>query len=747
MPVSTELPTDSPVSAAEVAPARLVPLRLCVTRGALGLELAEPVALGPLRVERLALGLPGLKYPVDLSGGVRSFRHRRGALGELTVGAALVELERWLAERWRGVLATLERGPELWWQEGALAVGLAERERALAFELRWIPEPHALRFVVQGARAVGFSGPALGHALRLLDSLGQGVRQGRIWSVEGSPRAIATELLPSLGVRTPAVAGVHPIALEVRGGQLLLKWERDAVPPEPDAAALRALELARLTVEADDALARAELDAARGGYLVALETAPRHPELVRLLAELDVATRAGTEAALGLLTESLPATASGLVGMELLAGLGDRDGALTALEFALQHERFAPLAALAWARWAELTTDLGERALALDRAVSACPASAHVRSARLALRAERGDIEGAVADGVHLEAGARGTQAKHAALRQAASVILAAGFVHQAGRMFERALRYVPEDIEATVGLAEALRATGKPGRAATLYARAVELAQAREQQAPAALLALAELCAERERDLPAAIARARQVPVGAKEELRARVLEGRWRALLGDEAGASLAFARLRDVVERGVGVTPELAVDALLEAARFEREVTGDRAATERHLAVALRLAPRSERVATAYRQAAAALAAQRRQVEPPVPSPEPSPCPPSAPGDAAAAQERVELTEAELAARAQALEAALRVRPDEPGLALELATLLTQLGRAEEAYALLAGRWEDGVTDPERRPTLTALCRLATRLRDDAPGSGAEAALYAEALVRWERELARA
>ncbi|MEB2323383.1 MAG: hypothetical protein OZ921_12785, partial [Sorangiineae bacterium] len=65
-----------------------VPLRLIVTRGALGLELYEPVELGPLSVRRLSLTLPGLAFPLDLSGGVRVFRHRRGELETLELALA-----------------------------------------------------------------------------------------------------------------------------------------------------------------------------------------------------------------------------------------------------------------------------------------------------------------------------------------------------------------------------------------------------------------------------------------------------------------------------------------------------------------------------------------------------------------------------------------------------------------------------------------------------------------------------------
>jgi hypothetical protein len=51
------------------------------------------------------------------------------------------------------------------------------------------------------------------------------------------------------------------------------------------------------------------------------------------------------------------------------------------------------------------------------------------------------------------------------------------------------------------------------------------------------------------------------------------------------------------------------------LTEAAQFENHSLGDVAAAERHLASALRLAPRDARVRKLYRQTAAVLARQPR------------------------------------------------------------------------------------------------------------------------------------
>ena len=72
-------PTEShdPAGTAEDE-ASTTPLRLTVARGALGLELDREIALGPLSVTALSLSLPGLRFPLDLSGGVHAFLHRRG---------------------------------------------------------------------------------------------------------------------------------------------------------------------------------------------------------------------------------------------------------------------------------------------------------------------------------------------------------------------------------------------------------------------------------------------------------------------------------------------------------------------------------------------------------------------------------------------------------------------------------------------------------------------------------------------
>jgi hypothetical protein len=97
-----------------------------------------------------------------------------------------------------------------------------------------------------------------------------------------------------------------------------------------------------------------------------------------------------------------------------------------------------------------------------------------------------------------------------------------------------------------------------------------------------------------------------------------ARWLEARWRVTLGDIAGGSLAYARMREAIELA-SQTPPKSAKYLLEAADFERSVERDVLAAERHLAIAVRVAPHDAEVTDRYRAIAAEaveLQRQRRQ-----------------------------------------------------------------------------------------------------------------------------------
>lgn len=619
---SPDFPAEPALPALDAGPSVLaedqhVPLRLTATRGALGLELYAPIEIGPLRVDALSVSLPGLKFPIDLSGGVPKFRHRRGQLERIELALELAALEGWVSRRLGTALGALVRPASAWPLASGVGLGFVTASGALAFDLLWTPSAGDARVVLDNARAIGFELPALGVALRVLDTLGTGLgeRRGRRLVVRELGHRLGRWLLPAIGARAPSARGVRCGALETDARRVRVELDLTLEPPDLGQRAARALELAELALDADDALAAGEVERARQLYVTALERAPRHPELTRLVAEIDARIAGRGEAALGLLVESLPATHAGLVGAELLSAIGDGAGARQAVEGAVRHEPFAPVAALSYCRLAELETEAYARAAALDRAVALAPGLAAVRWARFEQRLARGDAEGALADAEHLEASASGSRARHDVCRRAARRLLDAGFEAVAGRVFERALRYVPDDATATAGLARALVLAGRAARALPLLERALELGERGGRLDPDALLDLAKLLAEHVGDLPQAIARARAVPASSERLVEARYLESVWRARLGDRVGATQSFARLREAIE--LSGSPQPAWAAWLgEAADNALRVDHDPTAAERHLAVALRLRPDDELLASRYREAAERVAARWRR-----------------------------------------------------------------------------------------------------------------------------------
>ncbi len=574
--------------------------------------------MDPFVVEELAWSLPHLKFPIDLSGGVDVFRHQRGELTRLGLRASFTSLAAYARPRLREALGRACAAPQIWPLDAAVGVGLSGELGALAFELRWAPSGQDLRWVVGNARAVGGLGVPLAQALRVAETLFSGLaeRRGRLLTVTDLGRRLSRQLAPIFGARAPdgSNTSIERLELDADGVSLRLCEGAELAPLGPQA--VQGLELARLCIEADDALAQGDVERAREHYLFALERAPRHPELVALVAQIDLAQADRAEAALGMLVDCMPATEFGLTGAELLSRVGDTLGARQAVINAAASEPYAPLAAGLWQRLAELSPSAAERRDALDRAVACAPALQSVRWARFDARVEWGDQRGALADAESLEAAAAGARARHDVLTRAAGRLVARGYVRPAGQLFERALRYVPDDPAATFGLARSLLGAGRGERAMTLMERAIELSEAAGSICAGACIELGQLLVAQCGDHPQAIARVSQVPAASERGLEALALEGRWRAKIGDLRGASMAFARLRDACElSGRADVLPAAVSWLTEAAQFEDHSLGDVAAAERHLASALRIAPKNPRVRKLYRQAAAALAKRER------------------------------------------------------------------------------------------------------------------------------------
>lgn len=620
-------------------------------RGGLGIELYEPVSIGPLRIEEMTWSLPGVTFPVDLGGGVRAFQHRRGLLQRLELSIGLSDLEAWLTKQLSRPsdpteLGGLIRPVALWPLSDGLGVGVFAERGVVAADLLWCPTDLDGGFVVSNPRGVLEQlQPALSSVLFLIArALGETqTHDGRVVRLPAVPKKVLKALLPSLGFRLPEVGRVRCGGLEFRADRLHVVFDRGLPPWSMPASVTRAWEFAALAAAGDRALVAGDWSTARHAYVAALEQAPRHPELSQTIAAIDVHFEERAEAALGLLVESLPAVEFGLVGAELLAKTGDTEGARLAVAKLVNHERFPPLSAAYWVKLSEWLTNSTEKAEVIELALACSAASATARWARFHSRVQLGDVHGAVADAEHLEAGARGSEAKHAVLLRCAQELNTVGFVDAAAKLFERALRYVPGDARASLGVALGLVAAGKFARATVVLQRTLDTENLDEAVQAEAHLTLARLLAEHAGDLPAAIARVRRASGLTKTAVEARGYEAVWRAKLGDVAGATLAFSRLHEVIASSPEVTAHRAGYWLFQAGKFALEQAGDPFVAERFLGFALRRLPKDTAIAEAYRVAAAQVARRPRLDASPAASYQDEPQDRTAPADYARAMPR--------------------------------------------------------------------------------------------------------
>jgi hypothetical protein len=741
--------------------AAAVELRLAIGRDGLGMELGSPAKIACAEITELAVSLPGMRFPLDVSGGVSRFRHRRGVLQRVAIDVGARAIERWAAPKLRGLVSP--ETPEVWVAlraDGAtIAIAAAEdplAERAtphvLAFDVAAIAEADAVELCVVRARGTGLAEPATALAIAALGALVGDLasRAGACFTVTRLPERIGRVLLPDAGARAPSGESVRFTSLAAHDDTWILHASAGGVSPAPSEAALRARESAKLCADADDARARADFVRARELDLLALERAPKHAEVSRRIAEIDLREGGRAEAALATMVEAGHGADAGLLVGELFAESGDVEAAIASFARAGDAEPAPVLGARAFERAAELAADHHEALELLDRALARAPRLARIRWARMRRRLAAGRLEDAMADVEQLEATARGAHAKYVVWRRAGDSWAAAGLHGDTGTgvrggalgaattMFERALRYAPDASDAIAGLGAALVAEGRAARGTALLARAVERASARGEEPSGAIVKLARALAEALGDLPAAIARVRSVADVAPEAAIARGLEGRWRARLGDLGGASLAFARLRELASDG-----DETFALLLEAAAMEDEEREDLFASQRHLAAALRMRPRDARALASYRSIGERIAkglppgAQRRssaRTEPPDAPYEPPtsrldvPLPSAAPAVPEDAESRVD----ELTRK-------LHADPSRDDVADELASLLRALGRSHELLALLSARLEDAT--PERRamllPTTRATLESLAREADDA-GHASEAQLFRDFLA---------
>ena len=717
-------------------------LRLAIGRDGIGLELAEPAFLGCIAVEELTTTLPGTRFPVDVSGGVGRFRHRRGSLQGLRLAVLARDVERWVAPRLRGIVGPST--PDVWIRVAPARATVCvaappddPRSIALPSESGWIVPPvvafdvlviadrEDLQFVVTRARGAGLPAPPIAIALACVTAaFGRSAeRTGALFVIRRPAELAARVLLPEVGARVPAADGVCWGAISVDADAWILTAANGATPAEPTPDAVRARDVTQLLSGADDALVGGDADGARAGYLAALERAPRHREIARRIAEIDARASGRGEAALATLAEAADGDngspfEGSLIEAQLLARAGDLEGAVACLDRGGASEPSPVLAARAFELAARLSSDPDVRSTWLDRALARSPRIATARWARAEARLALGRLEEALADVEFLEALARGHAAKCAVWQMAGRAWQAAGLDERAGPIFERALRYEPDDPLALMGLGVALNATGRAARGTALLERAHEIALSRGQKPGPIEVALARALAEKLDDLPAAIAHVSAVPSDAAEGAVARGLEGRWRTRIGDVTGAALAFARLRDLATAHApradeGDSREV-VGFLVEAARFETDERGDLLAAQRHLAAAVRLAPHDAELRRAYRASG-----ERRRAIAPDPVDPPIPERDEEAGTAPRpALHKVADTPPTLHAFSEAPEGAARIDdltrrlqgdPTNHAIAEELLRLLEDFGRGHEIVALLGARLDEA--GPDRRPAIAA------------------------------------
>ncbi|HEX4513954.1 MAG TPA: tetratricopeptide repeat protein [Polyangiaceae bacterium] len=717
-------------------------LRLAIARDGLGIELGAPARLGPLDVTELAMTLPAVRFPVDVSGGVQRFRHRRGVLERMTFELQADALSRAAAPELRGLLG--EKTPQLFVavRPWGATIGIADDElgRALAFEIAVDAYEDELRLTVFGSRGLGLQAPAAALAAQAVEGVlkKRARREGSRFVIEEVPAHVARALLPDAGARAPDCRGARFTAITCASDAWILHVSRGVAAPTTDDA-VRAREAATLLKDADDARMLGDFERARALDLYCLERAPRHAEVCRRIADLDRLAGGRAEAARAILSDASEPTHSWALAGELAIEAHDASGAASALLRAAEEEIIPALAALALERGASVAPDAIEALSWLDRAIARAPTSARLHWTRAAARIALGRMRDALADVEEIEAMTRGAGAKHAVWRRAATLWTTAGHAAEARALFERALRFMPDDAASLAGLGTTMIAQGKVARGVALLSRALQHAERSRGQtvdtSPYAL-ALAHALAEQLGDRPAAIARVRTIGSAAREAVMARGLEGRWRAALGDKAGASLAYAQMRDLAASASELGPaDEARALLLEAATFERKARADVAAAQAHLGVALRLFPRDAAVAGAYRDVNDVLSS------PSLPS-EVSPStvadrPKAGGGAYMDADSHVDADDDE--ARADDLLRRYRGAPNDDRIVDELATVLTRLGRSHEVLALLAGRYEDA--SPERRAALApAQIEVLARLERDARDRGHdhEAQLFRDAIA---------
>lgn len=528
-------PRSGAVSETSVENSRALPLRLSIAQQGLGIELSHPVDVGLVVVEQLDVALLNVKFPVDLSKGVKQFLSRRGELRHLEASLDLLQLGRlWgdcLSKSWKEAVTVRLRlvfeaiGPHEdvafqgkqslradndAGQPTAVAVSIHSDEGCLAFDLV-LCSGHQPRFAVDAPRAAGrlpecLKGPplllafqALDGALGLLDSESQPMhRRGRTIELNDLARVLALAVLPRFGCRLPRVEGQVVRHVESRLGKLKIVL---GATEQPFTAGHRALDVsgrAALSLEADTQLATGELSAYRASLLELLDAGPAQRSLLLDLAELDLCEENRAEAVLAEVeelglpgaesqgpNEQSPAASSRhcLVLARALDVTGRGDSATGLLEQAASLEPNGVLSAFLALELSRREPSTERRRELLNQGVARAPFLMSIRMERLRFELESGKEERAQHDAERLDASLNESEARLQLGLELGRLFLSVGSIQRADCWLKRCLRLAPENPEVLLSLAECQSLRSQPHRAAELSLSALRILESGRTQ------------------------------------------------------------------------------------------------------------------------------------------------------------------------------------------------------------------------------------------------------------------------
>ena len=116
---------------------------LNIRDGRVVVALDRPYPIGPAEISKLAVEIPDLSFPFDLSGGAERFRHHRGTMLNGQLSFAEASLAKWLAQRLSEVRA------------GYDSLRVAIREQCVNLTGIVTLESHRSEFLIRGFVSVG----------------------------------------------------------------------------------------------------------------------------------------------------------------------------------------------------------------------------------------------------------------------------------------------------------------------------------------------------------------------------------------------------------------------------------------------------------------------------------------------------------------------------------------------------------------------------------------------------------------